>query len=528
MYEGHPKWGFILTIIFLFVLAPSASAATYYIAANGSDSNTAVQAQSKSTPWLHAPGMGGCTAKCAAYTPQAGDRFIFRGGDTWHLGNTSSLTYITGWGIRWSGTSGNPIYIGVDKTWCAGGSWTRPILNGDGADFSSHGSWVYFDNVNYVMFDNFEFTGMYVGSSCGYGGCNYLAYGDTSTHITVEHCYFHGWSHGGGANDNMTAVLGDSHNPTQNVGCVFAYNVVDGSDSTNGGDSGAGVFYGPPIIHHNYITNVSNGLETMGTDVHDNTIGPVNDSFDGTAHENGIEQLGSTNSGANYYYNNVLYSTTAVNFWAIPNSGATEYVFNNVFYDTDNGNVFNLGPHSALAGTINAFNNTIECGPDSDPTSLCIGNGSLDGTFALNANNNHLIGGQAYSCLGADPCNTGPNDVFQSKAQANSDGYKFGNKFAPQSGSAPTVGTGANLTSTFCTSMIAAPTGFGDLAAAKAACQKDTTLGVAYDAADHTVVVPGRPSAARPMNGLWDVGAYQYAGRTATVNPPTGLTAAVN
>src|SRR6185437_5296880 len=130
-----------------------AATRTFYIAANGSDSNNGT---SKTTPWLHAPGMPNCTATCATITPQAGDNFIFRGGDTWHFGNSSAVPYTgvmasgngsgcdagnsCGWSIGgpsnpWSGTPTSPIYFGVDQTWfnaaTCGAGWCRPIMNGD-------------------------------------------------------------------------------------------------------------------------------------------------------------------------------------------------------------------------------------------------------------------------------------------------------------------------------------------------------------------------------------------------------------
>src|SRR4029077_14620960 len=67
--------------------APPPPRPTYYIAANGSDSNNGT---SKTTPWLHAPGMANCTGTCASTTPQPGDSFIFRGGDIWHMQNSTA------------------------------------------------------------------------------------------------------------------------------------------------------------------------------------------------------------------------------------------------------------------------------------------------------------------------------------------------------------------------------------------------------------------------------------------------------
>src|SRR5437879_6293650 len=71
-----------LSLALLLTAATAAQAATYFIDdAGGSDS---INGTSTSTPWKRAPGMQGCTATCAATTPQPGDRFILKGGVTWH------------------------------------------------------------------------------------------------------------------------------------------------------------------------------------------------------------------------------------------------------------------------------------------------------------------------------------------------------------------------------------------------------------------------------------------------------------
>ena len=118
---------------------------TLYIAANGSDANNGT---SKSTPWVHAPGMPNCTGSCAAHTPVAGDKFIFRGGDSWHFGNSGAIPYTGGaWDMHnWNGNETNCvyegvqtgcIYYGVDLTWFTGASWVRPILNADNVPSTS-------------------------------------------------------------------------------------------------------------------------------------------------------------------------------------------------------------------------------------------------------------------------------------------------------------------------------------------------------------------------------------------------------
>jgi hypothetical protein len=122
---GMPRSVRLSFLLFLMwiLCASTASATTYYIAASGSDSNNGT---SKTTPWLHAPGMTNCSATCASATPQAGDSFVVRGDDTWHYGNSSLTPYVGGtsphWNWGWAGSSGNGKFDGsagaIVKTSC--------------------------------------------------------------------------------------------------------------------------------------------------------------------------------------------------------------------------------------------------------------------------------------------------------------------------------------------------------------------------------------------------------------------------
>ena len=111
------------------------SGTTHYIAANGSDSSNGT---SNTAPGSAPPGCQ--TAAQAApppFTPQPGDQFIFRGGDTWHFGNSSAVPYVGGtWNWTWDGTSTNCdtsdnvnavrtscVYVGVDQSWYSGSTW---------------------------------------------------------------------------------------------------------------------------------------------------------------------------------------------------------------------------------------------------------------------------------------------------------------------------------------------------------------------------------------------------------------------
>src|SRR5258708_7755590 len=138
------KLSYLLTFLSFFLFAGCASATTYYIDhGSGSDANNGT---SKTTPWMHAPGMLGCTAICASTTPNQGDSFILKGGVTW-----PNAVFPDHW--VWSGTSGSPIYIGVDKSWYAGAAWVRPIFDAGGVAMS-YNSFFQAQSISHVQFDN--------------------------------------------------------------------------------------------------------------------------------------------------------------------------------------------------------------------------------------------------------------------------------------------------------------------------------------------------------------------------------------
>src|SRR5215469_13713859 len=210
-------------LLLLLLLVPSlaslARATTYYISTSGSDSNTGTTTGS---PWIHIPGQGGCTANCATKQSAgvvAGDRFIYRGGDHWHVSNSGAGTIFGASTISYSGTASgcDPlnnlnstcVYIGVDKTYFTGGSWARPIIDFDnplavnraavtsctyndtGAN-SNNGLLLYYVTGNYITFDNFEIIGWCQGNNIN-KGWNFVA--PVGTGITVENMYQHGWTH---------------------------------------------------------------------------------------------------------------------------------------------------------------------------------------------------------------------------------------------------------------------------------------------------------------------------------------------
>jgi len=178
------------------LLGSNAFAATYYVDyTNGSDSNNGT---SKSTPWKYAPGMYSCANTCNSTVLKPGDSVILKGCVTWH--NAAFP-----WTPKYNGSSGSPIYYGVDQTWwdstvsgCST-AWNRPILNPDATDFSHGNTYlerlVVVGNMSYNTFDNFEVTN--VLHNDGYGNDEVTTFdfggGDPNNNNIVQNCYVHGW-----------------------------------------------------------------------------------------------------------------------------------------------------------------------------------------------------------------------------------------------------------------------------------------------------------------------------------------------
>jgi hypothetical protein len=525
--------------------AGSAFAGAHYIAANGLDSNNGT---SQATPWLHAPGMPNCAGSCASYTPVAGDQFIFRGGDTWHFGNSGASPFTGGtWSWTWIGSNGNSIYVGVDQTWFSGGTWTRPILNGDNPLSTSttlsscsyqvgiNNQFLLWENLSNVTLDNFEFTGLCEGST---GGSltnmdHYITY-DASA-ITFTNLYLHGWTHvqfsSGCANANPTfpcfSIYMFRGGTVTGSGTTFQYIVVDGSDSD---PTAGGVCYCDGWQVTNSVFRYASQLIPRWSHIwHDNLIEYWYDPGDNASHGNVWESNGDA-TGTNAYYNNVFRhlspdNRTQVNIWPWPKVGSTSYWFNNSVYDTHNaggGNYFDIGQNSNSGdqGTLVIFNNTFEQSQNGNNILQC--NSPFGHPFTA-ANNHYIIDGNSpYS----SPCTGGTfvTELAMTHATATGDGYTASQTYAysPTSSSSPTVGTGTNE-QLLCTTLSVA-----GLSGAAAACQSDTTFAVTYDSTNHMVnPLPARTPMVRLTSQAWDIGAFQAGTQVSGPNPPTNLTVIV-
>lgn len=549
----------------------------YFVAANGVDTNTGTD---ESHPWLHAPWMPNCANSCAtiqnALVP-AGTGIIFRGGDTWHMGNSGAAPYTGGgWNINThttNGTAANPIYIGVDSTWFSGGSWARPILTGDNplcsqalvngttclsgtipngtpqyyvssCSFQIAGNgnqMVDFTSRKYYIFDNFEMLGI-CEQTTGQPGHHdvYFSYGSPAGPLYFLNNYVHGSSHlqfaaNNGANCAGLVCFGISTFQGGGAGTpeTIALNVIDYTDSDPAANglcqSGfANVFY-------NVFDGTSQCITAGMHLVHDNLY--IN--FFENGHSNVLESNNNADaSGTNAVYNNVFFniesactSACGVFLWPSPPTGTTDYVFNNIFYNVGNMEIFNVGLNGSDQGPLVVFNNTWQLGF----SGALFGNSINTHVHLLTSANNHLIGpGTLYAC---NTCQvTDITNLVQTATQANSnstphfDQYTSSETFAfsPTASTNSTVATGTNEQSQ-CSALTTAAGSDSTLNDAAAACGNDTRYACFYITSNHTVSCPARATGQRPGSAAFDRGAYQFVPSTPNTAPaPTILAGASN
>ena len=448
----------------------------FFIAANGSDSNNGT---SEDTPWLHAPGMPNCASNCASLSAGSGGiGLIFRGGDTWHFGNSSASPYTGGtWDLYgwfsnaynnlisncvYEGTQTGCIYVGVDQTWYSGGSWARPILTGDNpttgltttgyaascayaiANSGTYGTHNLVNMPAYLIFDNFELTGLCSSDTNTANASNtYISgwassgsFAPTYPIAFLENVYIHGWSAtstaGSASNSHAVTLIGGGNGTLQ----IFDHIVVDGSDS-NPEIVAYATF---PWFYHmrdSMFRYTGQGVGAQCHDIHDN----IWEHFYYTARDGHINILEcnhdySSGSTVNVSYNNVMRHNdpsvdNAEGFWFCPNT-TPEYWFNNLIYDAfsaGEGQPWAIAGSSQYPDCTNSggqfmFNNTFV-----DQIGLpCGKSGSAAGLGAyLTAYNNHLINStwdvSTPRCVGAGASAT---NVSMSSATATSQGYTTG------------------------------------------------------------------------------------------------------
>jgi len=521
-------------------------------------------------------------------TQLAGTGFIFHGGDTFHFGKNTG-DYIGGtW--NWnptsggpSGTSTNPVYVGVDQTWYSGGAWARPIFTADNSPCNSgttgtlpdgatctgstdsYGQPSYYvsgcpyqigsnnqmfalGNQDYIELDNIEMTGICQSlpgiSGGGTQGQNvYVLYNSLTGPAVFENLYIHGSSHLQYAGPltsspcNATNAVCENNapftgsGPSGGVGDTVVNNVVDFSDSDPGGSflCIGGGFYNVAYNVFRYTTSCLPKIHLF----HDNLY----EYFFENGHSNLLES--EDPAGTNAIYNNVfrhienlLSSNGGVFLWLGPASGATDYVFNNVMYDVGDGEYLNVGgvALTTVAGNYVFFNNTWQT--NHAQSILNCQNQTIGST--IEANNHYIDDHTPYVTCSAL---TKTTSLWQSNTSSGSaptysdantsprfDQYTSSetNGYSPVAPTNSTVGAGTNESTPYCGALTTA-----GLTAVATACQSTTTYACAYNSTSHTMSCPGQTAVAR--QSAWDVGAYQFSSSVTgqALQPPTNLLATV-
>jgi hypothetical protein len=434
--------------------------------------------------------------------------------------------------LQAGGTAGNPDTYTFDPTWGAPGGTTGNKGQTVGVyQFSAGGSVIHgasgFNRLIYangnsnITFNGMELTGMMWTGSPSYGNAFGFDLGPGSN-ITVSNIYCHGWTHTGATLDVLACIVGRATAP-YNAGSRVTGSVFDGAGASDSGEAVAGI----PLVDNNLVRNMTNGiLPNMNAVVHDNLIGPINQSFDLTVHENCIEPLGMYAGliSTNYFYNNVWHDCTAVGLLTqgAPSTTGVEidYIWNNVAYV---GSVssppipmqFDSVSTSMSNCEVHAWNNTIYTGTGYGFCMRTINRG-LGNFGVLDLRNNHCIAGTGLISLGVTG-NTyvDTNNVLDSTT-ANYNAPPAGNPppfaYSPISSSANTIGYGQNLSSlaTGQLATLVSDTAYGGYSSTNSRGSSSCTP------------TPGTP-------GCWDVGAYQFPSTqsSAPPNPPSALQAVV-
>lgn len=482
-------------LLFLLLSVPAFGVNTYYIDfVGGNDANNGT---AKGTPWKHQPYMKGFTG---SYAHANGDQFIFKGGVTW---DKTCLTWVV---TTASSASGTPDYYGVDMTWFTGGSWTRPIISAGGADVAD-GTWgdsfmrINIGSSSYMTVDNLNFTGLFWNQSST-GNIGYIDAGG-SDNILVENVYTHGWSHGtfaAGTRDNAYSFTGNSGpgnpgNSLQNVIC-------DGTDTTE--DSMGCVYYFAPKIQNSTAHDMTNGVITgsISLTISGNTIYNINNSFDSTQHENGLETFdhdGATDLIYQNYIHDVVAGVTVKIDPCIGTGvtvGITDYVYDNVIYGSASSAPIPLQVDTCDAGTVPVaatqallYNNTIV----TNATQSCIRSIARANPISqLTIENTHCITVNSLDVedAGSVTTVTRTTNTTMTPTTATSQGYVAGNQYAPTLVTNSTVAAGTTVICSPCTNI-----------------GKD---------------ILGNP---RPAGSGWDTGAYQFVNtqaQTPTFSPVAG------
>jgi hypothetical protein len=515
MEEYPPQQRKLMRTLLIFVsfviFVVNLHSATYYIDfGSGSDANNGT---SKSTPWQRHPDMQGFAG---TYTHHDGDQFIFKGGVSW------TITCFP-WDISHSSaTAGSPDYYGVDKTWYAGSSWTRPDFN---AGYNGH-SLLYFNTLSNITVDSFDMHSVEENSAGVWGVIN----DQFSEYLTITNCHIHDWlfvtNNGPNQDGFHGGFAGNYSAPTGITNVILTGCEIENLVNGNNGPSGASQWSGICVFGASLVTNClvhDNGNLIDGVfQVKNNYVydqGYPFTNFDNQFHLDMILAYDNTgvNPGqtavvsGNYVWNGGHGQGAGLIY--VPTGNNDAYIYDNVLFGSfPTYPIFgdaNKDEETTPTSSLYIYNNTV-ISPNANSSLLEItaryvgggGSGTPIQFAKLYITNNFYSGPSSQqiaqfngSSIGAWAVVYGtnsnlilPNNGYETYGyQSNSPTLIYN----PPSAASPTVGAGTNLTS----------------------------LGLF-----HSDILGN----ALPSSGAWDIGAYQFSGGSPPTNTTTNVISYLN
>jgi hypothetical protein len=461
---------FILTLFGFLLLAPVATSTTYYVDfAGGSDTNGGV---STSTAWKRAPGMVGFSGN---YIHRAGDRFIFKGGTAWD----STALPLT---IANDGAAGKSDYYGVDISWYAGSSWTRPLFDAGYAKSDT----IIVGGHSYISIDNLELAHVNSSSNFGYG----LISGGAPSFLTISNTYLHGWRTSARTDDAHGGVIFTGLN--SNVNTIVIDNCeIENSENSSRWNGVMFRFVGTiknSVLHHN------SSAVLFALDFDHNVMNNIcypQCSFDPSYHPNGVYlDPNALGKSVGYIRNSIFHDVSGgANMSYLNGRHATLYNYNNIYYGQISAQrAIEIDPYdygaNQSSGTYYILNNTgyILSGT---PLVAIVDRGGRPQPTSIVLQNNHVIGASVSLDSGGPAASyTRSNNLIQTTSQATLQGYTSGNNWRPTGPNGGTVDAGIDCTSFF-------------------TADKD--------------------GISRPEGKGWDIGAYEFTSEMQTINAPTDL-----
>jgi hypothetical protein len=454
-----------LTVIMaIFFLCASAHGATYYVATTGVDTNDGSSAH----PWA--------TIQKAVDTIANGDTIVVRDG-----------TYV-GARIESSGTSGAP------KTLMSANKWGAKI-NAPSSKAKHNGN-LELENydlpLSYWVVDGFEVDGQLLHRCIdirGTAGTSSTAY-DPAHHITIQNCHVHHAKNGAGVS---TGIFDGNHSYAS-----YLNNVTH--DNTE-----HGIYHSNSSQYATITGNVS--YNNAGCGYHNN--GDVSLGLPGV-----IQYVA--------YEKNVAYGNSVSGGGGINLSAESDSVYkNNLLYGNfGNGMTFYQGEGTEASSRNKTYNNTIVM-PSNGRYCILLGAGASNDHFF----NNILY--NAHAQKGSYTLSSPTQPGFQSDYNIVVDGFNTDNEdtiggtsFAAWQGlgydthSVHVVKAAATLTALF----LNATNSDYHLIAGSPAIDAGKDLSGEVGTPDPSVTgdMDGR---ARPVNGVFDIGCYEYSGVTMVAKP---------